>query len=225
MIVKKASAIKKLPIKDFGKISLIFLLSLFILSCTSNSAKEKNKTKENNDTLIENKDEKTQKDSINPNEIDNTITSFPSFRAYLLDTDTNAHTNLRLSPGGKIGMQIDNEKDYIFTFDAGYEGWFRISEIMGIEEGEIAYEEEALWIHHSVIAVATRNYAGQKLPLYSHPTKKSEIIYHIKQERQLRFDKIITHYVHVYFYDDKGTKISGWIEADNLCGNPVTNCC
>jgi hypothetical protein len=221
---KQASNFHQSQIKKMLKYSLIFFFLLSILSCTSNSTKEKKDTAGKKDSLMENNLHKTEKEAKDSAQIVKEITLFPAFEAYLKDPDTNAFTNLRLSPGGKIGRQIDNRKDYIFTFDAGYEGWFRISAIIGIEE-EIAYEEKSLWIHHSVIAVGTRNYGGQELPLFTHPTKKSEIIYHINQERELRFDTIITHYVHVYFFDEKGNKISGWIEAENLCGNPVTNCC
>lgn len=103
-------------------------------------------------------------------------------------------------------------------------GWFKISRVDVFDNNAIDVPGQFGWMHYSVLAVRTRNYANQKLNVYASPDKTSKIASVIKEETEVRFTKFNKGYVFIRFTDSKDKKVEGWIEKEWLCGNPVTNC-
>ena len=73
----------------------------------------------------------------------------------------------------------------------------------------------------SAVPVVENN-GGQHLFLRSSPSAKARVVYTIKAETILRPVEIKGDWVKVKTSDGKGF---GWIQAEWLCGNSVTNCC
>ena len=89
-------------------------------------------------------------------------------------------------------------------------------------EGKLKGSTTGYWIHYSVLGMGTRNYGKEKLTLRQSPNAKSAAVYSFTKEIVLRPMDIKGDWVKVKTIDGKYT---GWIEADWLCGNSLTNCC
>lgn len=138
-------------------------------------------------------------------------------------------TNLRATPGGKIVETIPHSDNYVVTVCKPTNGWWQIVYISNIEGKEIEVPEaegKRWWIHSSVLALGTRNYGRQWVHLYSSPSDKAKVVFKSRDELTVTpLDlKDNGDWVKVSVII-KGKKYVGWIEAENLCDNPVTNCC
>ena len=138
-------------------------------------------------------------------------------------------TNLRETPGGKIVKTVSHKGDYILCVCQPKNGWWQVHSISDIEGNEIEVPKgdgNRWWIHSSVIALGTRNYGNQWIRIYASPSDKSKVVFKSRKELTVtpidikddgEWVKVSVTY--------KGKKYVGWIEGDNLCDNPVTNCC
>jgi len=148
---------------------------------------------------------------------------------FIFDKD-GPYSNVRNSPNnGKVVDRIPVDASAMLGVENPVNGWWRIVGDCYDAIGEEDFEEFKLkgsttgyWIHYSVIAVGTRNYGGQHLSLRAEPKANSRVVYTIKEETTVRPVEIKGDWVKVKTIDGKGF---GWIEADWLCGNSVTNCC
>ncbi|MBK8951281.1 MAG: hypothetical protein IPM85_01895 [Chitinophagaceae bacterium] len=147
-----------------------------------------------------------------------------SFTAYVQDPDLVNPTNIRQTPGGEVITELEKGSDYMVEIVGQKNGWFKISRVDVFDNNAIDVPGQFGWMHYSVLAVRTRNYANQKLNVYASPDKTSKIAGIIKEETEVRFTKFNKGYVFIRFTDNKGKKVEGWIEKEWLCGNPVTNC-
>ncbi|MBQ5457388.1 MAG: hypothetical protein IIT61_01545, partial [Bacteroidales bacterium] len=77
-------------------------------------------------------------------------------------------------------------------------------------------------IHYSVLGFSTRNYGGQRYVLFSQPSEKSAENFAFTEEIGLRPLDFKKGWVYVETYDKKHR---GWIQLENICANPLTNCC
>ena len=139
------------------------------------------------------------------------------------------YSNVRNSPAGQIVDRIPVNASAMLGVETPKNGWWRIVGDCYEAIGEVDFEEFKLkgsttgyWIHYSVIGVGTRNYGGQHLYLRSEPKARGSVVYTIKEETIVRPVEIKGDWVKVKTLDGKGF---GWIEAEWLCGNSVTNCC
>lgn len=155
---------------------------------------------------------------------DQTVNEIISFTAYVKDPDLANPTNIRKTPGGEVITELERGSDYMVEIVGQKNGWFKISRVDVFDNNAIDVPGQFGWMHHSVLAVRTRNYANQKLNLYLLPEKTSKITGVIKEETEVRFTKINKNYVFIRFTDSNGKKVEGWINKEWLCGNPVTNC-
>lgn len=141
--------------------------------------------------------------------------------------DVDKYTNVRSSPGGPIVERIEAGDMPMFAVERPRNGWWLITggTYEKPDQGEIELKgspNNQYWIHYSVIGVGTRNYGGETYYLRATPKSRGKVVYSFKDEISLRPIDVRGDWVKVKTYDGKHT---GWIEADKLCGNSLTNCC
>ena len=148
-----------------------------------------------------------------------------TFSAFLSDDDIT--TNIRNSPNGAVVISLSSEECYVFDLATPRNGWWRVVSFWNAEN----YDEDTslegsdtneYWIHYSVLAVDTRNYGGQTIYLRDAPDEDAAIVAQFDEEMRFRPVDIQGDWVKVKL---DNTDIVGWIEAEWLCSNPLTNCC
>lgn len=152
---------------------------------------------------------------------------------YIFDND-GPFSNVRNSPRGKVVDRIPVDISATLSLEQPTNGWWRIvgdsyEGFTNDPQAEGEFKEYKLkgsttgyWIHHSVIGVGTRNYGGEHLPLRAEPKNTSRTTYTLKEEQIVRPIDVKGKWVKVKTLDGRGI---GWIEAEWLCSNPLTNCC
>ena len=140
---------------------------------------------------------------------------------------TGSPTNVRNAPNGKVVAQLNPTSGIMIGVESPKNGWWKITDNY-YSDPDKDFEDEYLkgsttgyWIHHSVLAVATRNYGGETLRLRKSPSSRAQAVYSFNEEIILRPMEVKGDWVKVKTTDGKHT---GWIEAEWLCGNSVTNC-
>ena len=148
-----------------------------------------------------------------------------SIGVYLSDSK-GPYTNIRNAPGGAIVDKLPVNEDFIFVVEEPRNGWWKIQdgvcEPMDGDAKKLKGSRNGYWIHYSVIGVSTSNYGGERLSLRQSPSSKATVVYSFKEEILLRPLDAKGEWVKV---KTKDGKLTGWIEMEWLCGNPVTNCC
>ena len=158
------------------------------------------------------------------------LTAVMAVRAQVLTVfisdDDGPYTNVRDGVNGKIVGKIPVNEDIMLDVMSPKNGWWRIFEgeywNPDGDTTELKGSRTGYWIHSSVIAVSTRNYGGEKLCLMERPSAKSKVVYTFTEEILLNPVDIMGDWVKVKTTDGKHV---GWILAEWLCGNSVTNCC
>ncbi|MDA7803991.1 hypothetical protein N8987_05385 [Crocinitomix sp.] len=147
------------------------------------------------------------------------------FGAYLYDPGEE-HTNIRSAPNGNVIMTLnwDAEEEYMVSIVASEGEWFKIeSPILGIER-DYLIEAEYAWVHNSVLAIDTRNYANQTIEVYQDPNVNSKILSKIEHESGgLRPLKACGDWVYIQVTLENVSH-KGWINIDWICGHPLTTC-
>lgn len=137
-------------------------------------------------------------------------------------------TNVRSGPKGKVVDKIPTSKIVMLEVVSPQDGWWQIDggEVYctGDDDETITLKGSSTgyWIHHSVIGLDTRNYGGQTLRLRKSPDAKSAVVFSFKEEMHVMPLEVRGDWVKVKTGDGKHI---GWIEAEWLCDNPLTNCC
>ena len=141
-----------------------------------------------------------------------------NLRVFLNDTDTTG-TNIRSTPGGEVLTSIKNnpkEELYIMFRVCKMEGnWLLITTLNN--EKDITG-----WIHHSVVTANVTAY-GDSIPIYASKTK-DELVDTITNHQQVVILASEGDVSKIRKTDDKGVLSTGYIENQNLCGNPYTTC-
>lgn len=141
-------------------------------------------------------------------------------RTYILD-----------KPRGATVMTLDyynedNEGDYIFSLTSPQDGWWKIVELWTIEDDVTSSmtgsDTGEYWIHYSALGLGSRNYGGQELYLRAEPDDEAVIVFTTNKEITLMPMDVKGDWVKVMI---GSCGIVGWIEAEWLCSNPLTNCC
>ncbi|MBO4670378.1 MAG: hypothetical protein J5640_00840 [Bacteroidales bacterium] len=146
-----------------------------------------------------------------------------AFACYVLDPDASGKTNIRATPGGEVigtlgAKQTDDDGVYTLSVFKPTDGWWQI---LDKNIGGVAIKKEG-WIHYSVLAMRTRNYGREMLPLRSSPSQKASSVAAIGEvEMVVRPMDISADGKWVKVKCDAGT---GWIELEWLCGNPYSTC-
>lgn len=140
---------------------------------------------------------------------------------FLSDSDLSG-TNIRKHPGGEVIMKIvrsEENPEYMFALTEAQNGWFKIKGTISGMDNQIKIPNDEGWIHSSVIGVETRNYGGQELKLLDQPEGEKVVGLIKEQSYGLKIKDLCGEWVKV---EHKG--VTGWIESEWLCGNPVTTC-
>lgn len=139
-------------------------------------------------------------------------------------SDSNGDTNVRNAPKGTVVAKLSQDGNWMFSVETPKNGWWRIQDgaYSGPDTDELHFKgsKTGYWIHSSVIGVSTRNYGGERLSLRQSPSDKAAVVYSFTDEVVLNPIDIKGDWVKV-----TNGKYTGWIEAEWLCGNAVTNCC
>ena len=155
------------------------------------------------------------------------VSAQKSLSVYIDDT-TGTPTNIRMTPNGKIVGSLPDTCIYMLDVKSPQNGWWVIDEnsVFGMCAMDTTFDFSSqcktAWIHYSVLGFATRNYGGQRFVLYSKPSEKSAENYAFTEVIGLRPLDIKNGWVYVETYDKKHR---GWIQLENICSNPLTNCC
>ncbi len=149
---------------------------------------------------------------------------------YIFDSD-GPYSNVRNSPNnGRVVDRIPVDVSAMLTVERPVNGWWRIKgnsyEALDnggdLKEYVLKGSTTGYWIHNSVIGVGTRNYGGERLHLRAEPRSDARVTFTIRSEQIVRPIDVRGSWVKVKTLDGRGT---GWIEAEWLCGNSLTNCC
>ena len=136
-------------------------------------------------------------------------------------------TNILNKARGATAMTLSSEVAYIFTLTSPTDGWWKIEEIFNAEDDEdptavlTGSDTGEYWIHYSALGLGTRNYGGQSLTLRADPDEDAEIVFTFDNELEVMPLDVEGDWVQVMV---DGYGIIGWIEAEWLCSNPLTNC-
>ncbi|MBQ6080252.1 MAG: hypothetical protein IJK93_08250 [Muribaculaceae bacterium] len=130
-------------------------------------------------------------------------------------------------PRGATVMTLSYEKSYVFSLTSPQEGWWKIVEFWNAEDDEDTTVLEGsdtgeYWIHYTALGLGTRNYGGQEIFLRAEPDEDAAIVYTTNREIELMPMDVRGDWVKVMV---DGQDIEGWIEAEWICSNPLTNCC
>ncbi len=130
-------------------------------------------------------------------------------------------------PSGATVMTLSYDEPYLFTLSSPQDGWWKINDLWNAADDEdttslAGSDTGEYWIHYSAIGLGTSNYGGQELHLRAAPDPEADIVFTFNQELMLMPLDVQGDWVKVKV---DGDDIIGWIEAEWLCSNPLTNCC
>ena len=151
--------------------------------------------------------------------LDNTLAAFLA--------DEGQGTNILNKARGATVMTLSSDFDYVFSLTAPLDGWWKIIGIwqVGDDESELVLEGSdtgEYWVHYSALGLGTRNYGYQELSLREAPDEEANVVFTFNEEMVLMPLDMQGDWVKVMV---DGYDIVGWIEAEWLCSNPLTNCC
>ncbi len=155
------------------------------------------------------------------------VSAQKSLEVYIDDT-TGTPTNIRSASNGKIVGSLPDTCIYMLDIKNPQNGWWAIDDnsVFGICSTDTTFDFsnkcKTAWIHYSVLGFSTRNYGGQRYVLFSQPSEKSAENFAFTEEIGLRPLDFKKGWVYVETYDKKHR---GWIQLENICANPLTNCC
>ena len=137
-------------------------------------------------------------------------------------------TNILNKPSGATAMTLSSEVPYLFSLTSPTDGWWKIEGIWNAEDDEdptavlTGSDTGEYWIHYSALGLGSRNYGGQTLSLRADPDEEADVIFTFDDELVVMPLDVQDDWVQVMV---DGYGIIGWIEAEWLCDNPLTNCC
>lgn len=139
-------------------------------------------------------------------------------------------TNILNKPSGATVMTLSSEDEdvtYMFELTTPEDGWWKVIGIWVAEDDEVTptlagSDTGEYWIHYSELGLGTRNYGGQSLTLKDAPADDANVVFTTTDELIVMPMDIQGDWVKVKV---DGWDIEGWIEAEWLCSNPLTNCC
>ena len=137
-------------------------------------------------------------------------------------------TDILNKPMGATAMTLSSEVAYMFSLTSPTDGWWKIEEIWNAEDDEdptavlTGSDTGEYWIHYSHLGLGTRNYGGQTLTLRAAPDENADVVFSFDTEVLVMPLDVQGDWVQVMI---DGNYAVGWIEAEWLCDNPLTNCC
>lgn len=80
-----------------------------------------------------------------------------------------------------------------------------------------------IWVKKGNLEINTRNYDGQKIPLYEIADKSSKIVGYIENAQTVSVLDACNDWAYIKGVNDK-EEVLGWLEPKWQCGNPLTTC-
>lgn len=132
--------------------------------------------------------------------------------------------NIRTGANGKVVHTLNGGGSWGVSIIKIENGWCLIdgTSLYEYEEGiaeELSGSDSGYWIHSSVIGATG---VGSGVTLYASPSKKSAVVTKISEDVLFHPIELRGEWVKVRV---EGNKKEGWIRADEICDNPLTNCC
>lgn len=140
---------------------------------------------------------------------------------YLVDS---SDTNVRNAPGGKVVCKLPLlEEGYILYVDRIEKGWCRIAddEVLPTLDDKVVKLEGSstgYWIHNSLLFAKGMGDGG--VTLYAEKSQRSKVVLKTTDWTEFTPLEISGKWVKV-----RVGKKSGWMPIDEVCNNPLTNCC
>lgn len=156
--------------------------------------------------------------SSKPREITENASEPATVTCFLSD----GNVNFRNKPNGTIVAKLPSEDGCMITVHKPENGWWRVlgnTAIIPDSSVNITTAETECWVHYSVIGETTKS---QNLKLYSNPDTNSTVIATISDEEALVNPIAVSQDGN--WQKVKYGKSTGWMQSDDLCGNPFTTC-
>ena len=140
-------------------------------------------------------------------------------KAYVIDKDPNG-LNVRETPrvGGKVVavIPLDEDGTIVHMVSSDSKGWVRIDRAETIG-GEVVFNKKG-WVSGNMLGTETRGYGTRGVKLYG-TAKGSKVLGTIPPETEVRIFGCTAERVQVRYRN-----LTGWLDADSQCPNPVTLC-
>lgn len=141
------------------------------------------------------------------------VCTFSPFNVALSD-DSGSDTNIRNEPNGDIVLKLNKIDEFVLHATDYKDGWFKINYISSVHYG---YDITNLngWTHQSTIGLWTR----KKINLLDVPETGTSLGSIDGENGPVKIKDICSNWAKIEFEG-----LSGWVEIEWLCGNPVTTC-
>lgn len=139
--------------------------------------------------------------------------------AYVVDTDPRG-LNVRETPGvgGKVVavIPLDGDGTVVHLIASDSKGWVQIDRAETVA-GEVVFDRKG-WVSGNMLGLSTRGYGTRGVKLYA-GGKGSRVIGTIPPEAEVKVFGCAAGRMRVRYRN-----LTGWLDADAQCPNPVTNC-
>ena len=139
--------------------------------------------------------------------------------AYVVDKDPSG-LNVRESPGvgGKIIGVIPDDTDgtVVHLVSSDSKGWVQIDRAETIE-GRVVFDKRG-WVSGTMLGISTRGYGTRGVKVYAAAGAR-KALGTIPPEAEVKVAGCAGDRMQV-----KYGKLTGWLDPDSQCPNPVTNC-
>lgn len=147
--------------------------------------------------------------------------------AYITDSDH--YTNVRNNPNGAIVGKLDNDKySWSVTITQIKNNWCKVvaSLLVPAEPdfddvtAKLKPSDNGYWIHNSMIGFTGMGAGG--VTLYEKQSTKSKVVFKSDDWTIVHPISFNETWIKVKTADGKHT---GWMPREEICSNPLTNCC
>lgn len=139
--------------------------------------------------------------------------------AYVIDTDPKG-LNVRETPGvgGKVVavIPLDGDGTVVHLIASDSKGWVQIDRAETVA-GDVVFDRKG-WVSGNMLGISTRGYGTRGVKLYA-GGKGSRVLGTIPSEAEVKVFGCDARRMQVRYKN-----LTGWLDADDQCPNPVTNC-
>lgn len=127
------------------------------------------------------------------------------------------------APGGEALTGLPHDETYILNVINPKDGWWLVQSrlIWTIDSSYLIYETEPLWVKAEDLGLGTRNYGGETIELLAEPREGAKVTGKITEEACVIPLDATEDYEWIKV---RWGKVTGWMRAEMLCSNPVSNC-
>ena len=141
-------------------------------------------------------------------------------RAYVIDTDPKG-LNVRETPGagGRVVavIPLDEDGTIVHLVAADSKGWVRIDRAETIG-GQVVFDGRG-WVSGRLLGTETRGYGTKGVKLYGAAGRGAKVLGTVPPETEVKIFGCEAEKVQVRY-----RSLTGWLDADSQCPNPVTTC-